>query len=28
VSRRKQLSMALPRMALAILIGFTIARPL
>jgi hypothetical protein len=28
VSRRKQMSMALPRMALAILIGFTIARPL
>jgi hypothetical protein len=28
VSQRKQLSMALPRMALAILIGFTIARPL
>jgi hypothetical protein len=28
VSPRKQLSMALPRMALAILIGFTIARPL
>jgi hypothetical protein len=28
VSKRKQLSMALPRMALAILIGFTIARPL
>lgn len=28
VSRGKQLSMALPRMALAILIGFTIARPL
>ena len=28
VSTRKQLSMALPRMALAILIGFTIARPL
>src|SRR5688572_3178897 len=28
VSRRKQLSMALPRMALAVLIGFTIARPL
>src|SRR5690349_2962052 len=28
VSRSKQLSMALPRMALAILIGFTIARPL
>ncbi|OQP49712.1 hypothetical protein A4H97_27850 [Niastella yeongjuensis] len=28
VSRRKQMAMALPRMALAILIGFTIARPL
>lgn len=28
VSSRKQVSMALPRMALAILIGFTIARPL
>lgn len=28
VSPRKQLSMAIPRMALAILIGFTIARPL
>lgn len=28
VSPRKQLSMAVPRMALAILIGFTIARPL
>ncbi|WP_205511204.1 DUF4407 domain-containing protein [Longitalea arenae] len=28
VSRRKQLSMAIPRMVLAVLIGFTIARPL
>lgn len=28
VSPRKQLSMAIPRMALAVLIGFTIARPL
>src|SRR5687767_14917462 len=28
VSKKSQLSMALPRMALAILIGFTIARPL
>ena len=28
VSRKKQLAMAIPRMALAILIGFTISRPL